>query len=75
MAGTQWQTEDDSKLNQLLEKVRNALEEAGFAGLDVFSITLNARTKPQPTCPTGQSAVWGEIRRPDGSIYIGWICK
>ena len=75
MAEIQWQTENDDKLNQILEKVRKALEEAGFHDLDVSSITLNAKTIYPRLCPDGKPAVWGEIVLGDGSKYIGWICR
>jgi hypothetical protein len=63
-----------SSKEQLLHRVRVALDEAGLDEYDVKSIGLYLKHSPV-VCPEGQEAVWGPTTQPDGTVEYRWVCK
>ncbi len=61
--------------DRLLERLQNALEEAGLKDFDIASIGLYARRAPKRNCPPGTTPVWEPVRLADGTIVYQWICK
>ena len=65
-----------SSKDDLLQKVRNALKEAGLDEYELDSIKLYVkRGPPVRTCPDGNAPVWEPIRKPDGTVVYEWVCK
>ena len=57
----------------LLHRVRLALELAGLHEYEVQSIQLNL--KHVRKCPSGEPPVWGPVTKPDGSVVYEWKCS
>lgn len=65
-----------SSKDDLLQKVRNALTEAGLHEYDLDSIRLYVKHGPPVrSCPDGNDPVWESVRKPDGTVVYEWVCK
>jgi hypothetical protein len=60
--------------DDVLEKIRQALSEAGLHEYEVKSVNLFLRRLPL-RCPAGQHPVWDAVRKPDGTVVYEWVCK
>ncbi len=60
--------------DDVLEKVRQALSEAGLNEYEVQSIGLFLKRLPR-RCPKDQVPVWEPVRKPDGTVVYEWVCK
>jgi hypothetical protein len=60
----------------LLQKVRDALKEAGLDEYELDSIKLYVKHGPPVrSCPNGNAPVWEPVRKPDGTVVYEWVCK
>jgi hypothetical protein len=62
-----------TKKDDLLNLVTEALHSVGLHDLDIGSIRLNVKKQGPP--PPGKTAVWDLIEHPDGSVSYQWVCK
>jgi hypothetical protein len=65
----------DGAKDEILTKVRRALDEAGLHDFTVGSIGLCYKRPPR-TCGPNEELVWGPIATSDDDTVIyGWVCK